>query len=98
MENIHIVKEDELNSVIDRAVEERMTAEYNKFYNTFISAEGLANMHNVSRQTVINYIKDGLIPVELRNPNEQYQVRMSEALKLNFCQLKKQLKLKRIKN
>ncbi|MDR2653264.1 MAG: helix-turn-helix domain-containing protein [Prevotellaceae bacterium] len=95
MENIHIIKEDELNSVIDNAVKERVNAEYNKFYNTFIYPENIAKMHNVSRQTIINYINDGLIPTEPHNEGEHYKIRMSEALKLDFSKLKKQLKLKK---
>ncbi|MDR2074316.1 MAG: hypothetical protein LBP36_03025 [Oscillospiraceae bacterium] len=94
MENLHLVKEDELNSVIDRAVSDRMKAEYNKFYNTFITIDGVASMHNVSRQTVINYIKGGMIPIENRSEYGKYQIRMSDALKLNFSELKIRLKIK----
>lgn len=63
-----------------------------KFYNTLCSVKQAAQMHNVSEQTVINYINDGLIPVEPRSVNESYKIRLSDALQLDFNKLQKQLK------
>jgi AmiR/NasT family two-component response regulator len=60
--------------------------------NIFVGVSEVANMHDVSSQTVRNYIADGLIKPELRAiEGGKYQFRLSYALTLDFGELKKRL-------
>jgi|GEM_PF-6133134 len=50
-------------------------------------------IHNVSPQTVRNYINDGLISPELRTiENGKFNFRLSYVLTLDFSELKRKLK------
>lgn len=67
----------------------------NKFTNTLVTPKEVALIHNVCEATVINYCKDGLIKAEPRNgKNCHYKFRLSEVLKMDFTELKKQLKIR----
>ena len=62
----------------------------NKFYNRFVSAQTVAEIHGVHYMTVMAHIKAGNIPVQEGHiKNGQYQIRLSEALKLDFEKLRK---------
>ena len=62
----------------------------NKFYNRFVSAQTVAEIHGVHYMTVMAHIKSGNIPVQEGHiKNGQYQIRLSEALKLDFEKLRK---------
>ncbi|MDR2362495.1 MAG: helix-turn-helix domain-containing protein [Prevotellaceae bacterium] len=63
-----------------------------RFSNVFISPDEVANMHGVGIATVRRYIADRLIPVEPHADNERYRIRLSDALRLDFKELRKQLK------
>ena len=62
----------------------------NKFYNRFVSAQTVAEIHGVHYMTVMAHIKAGNIPVQEGHViNGKYQIRLSEALKLDFEKLRK---------
>lgn len=64
-----------------------------RYENVFVGVSEVATIHKKSRQTVINYIKDGLITPELRTlENGKYKLRLSYVLTLDFDELKKKLK------
>ncbi|MDR1883018.1 MAG: hypothetical protein LBR26_09610 [Prevotella sp.] len=68
-----------------------------RYENTLIGVNEVAVIHNVSRATVRNYIDDGLIYPEARTvKNGKYKLRLSYVLTLDFEELKKQLKLKKL--
>lgn len=66
-----------------------------RFSNTLVTPEDVAKIHNVSIATVYNYCKDGLILPEHREKDYcAYRFRLSEVLKIDFTELKKQLKIR----
>lgn len=69
----------------------------NKFYNVIVGTSVVAKIHNVSEKTVLNYVDDGLLECEPRT-GKKYQFRLSQILKVDFGQLKKQLRRKAPKN
>jgi hypothetical protein len=66
----------------------------NRFYDVFVSPDQVADMHGVCRATVIGYIKDGTISAEQSKKYGEYHIRLSEALLLDFKELRKQLRRK----
>jgi len=64
-----------------------------RYENTFVGVSEVAAIHNVSPQTVRNYINDGLISPELRTiENGKFNFRLSYVLTLDFSELKRKLK------
>lgn len=79
--------EESIRNVLEGVVGETLLS---KFYNRFVSAETVAEIHGVHYMTVMNHIKAGNIPVQDgRMPKEAYRIRLSEALKLDFEALRK---------
>lgn len=69
----------------------------NKFYNVIVGTNVVAEIHKVSEKTVLNYVNDGLIEHEPR-VGKIYKFRLSQVLRIDFGQLKKQLRRKAKKN
>lgn len=66
-----------------------------RFSNTLVTPKEVALFHNISEATVISYCKDGLIHPEHREKEYcAYKFRLSEVLKMDFSELKKQLKIR----
>jgi len=64
-----------------------------RYENVLVDVSEVATIHEVSGQTVRNYINDGLIEPELREvENGKYRFRLSYVLTLNFDDLKQKLK------
>ena len=62
----------------------------NRFYNRFVSAQTVAEMHGVHYLTVLNHLQAGNIPYQEGHTHKgKYQIRLSEALKLDFEKLRK---------
>lgn len=66
-----------------------------RFNNVFVSPEDVANFHGINKATVYNYVNDGLLIPEQREKNELVRFRLSEALRFDFKQLRKQLRLRK---
>jgi len=63
-----------------------------RYENVFVDVSEVAIIHQVSGQTVRNYINDGLIEPELRMiENGKYRFRLSYVLMLDFTELKQKL-------
>ena len=62
-----------------------------KFENTAITVEACARMHGVCVQTVRQYIKDGYIPEHPDSTDRKILIRTSDAILLNFKQLRRAL-------
>jgi hypothetical protein len=86
-------KQSDLEEVIRNVMTGDMV-DCRKFNNIFVSPEVVATMHGVNKLTVINYINDGLIEVEPHQPRESYRIQLSHALKLDFKELRKNLKIR----
>lgn len=86
------VSEEDLKKVVhDTFVKEVEARIYGRFYNSFIDGKQLANMHQVSQDTITRYVKDGLLSPEPRlSNNASLKFRLSYALGLDFEELKKQ--------
>ena len=82
IEALHEVQSSEIESKI-----------LNKFYNVLVGTNVVAEIHNVSEKTVLNYVNDGLIECEPRT-GKKFQFRLSHVLKIDFGQLKRQLRRK----
>jgi predicted transcriptional regulator len=64
-----------------------------RFEGKFVGVNEVATLHGVSRQTVRNYVNDGLITPELRTiEGGKYMFRLSYVLTVDFEELKKRLR------
>ena len=70
---------------------ESKSVNIDKFENTAITVEACARMHGVWVQTVRQYIKDGYIPEHPDSTDRKKLIRTSDAILLNFKQLRKAL-------
>lgn len=78
----------------DMARKQAIVEDLTKFRNTMVSVAWVAELHQVSKATVINYINDGLIVPEVRNVERgKYFFRADYAISLDFNKLKKQMLL-----
>jgi AmiR/NasT family two-component response regulator len=69
-----------------------------RYENVFVGISEVAAIHQVSGQTVRNYINDGLITPELRTiEGGKHRLRLSHVLTLDFEQLKEQLRARKHK-
>ncbi len=67
-----------------------------RYDNVFVGVSEVATIHQVTGQTVRNYINDGLINPELRMiENGKYHFRLSYVLQLDFEELRKQLRMRK---
>lgn len=75
------VSADDLKQAINESLQENIEAKvYNRFYNTLIDCKTVCKIHNLSQNTVTNYIKDGILTPE---PGTK-QFRLSAILKLDL--------------
>ena len=64
-----------------------------RYENVFVDVSEVSAIHEVSGQTVRNYINDGLIEPEIREvENGKYRFRLSYVLTLDFEELKNKLR------
>jgi len=94
---IYQIDAEEMAKFFNHTMEQKAIDSFCKrFSNTLVTPEDVAKFHNVSVATVINYCKDGLIIPEHREKNFcHYKFRLSEVLKMDFSELKKQLKIRK---
>ncbi|MEG1899629.1 MAG: hypothetical protein RR183_08130 [Bacteroidales bacterium] len=59
-----------------------------KFYNSEFTTEMVAMLHGISVPTIRKYIKLGLIPLHPNSNDKILKIRGSDALKINFQELK----------
>ena len=90
---VYEVKEEELRSAISSEL--KLLTEnsaFAKFEERIVGVNTIADIHGISRDTVIRYIKDGLIsPL---NEVGHYKFKLSEVLKMDFKKMKRRLKLR----
>ena len=72
---------------------EEMYINSNKFYNAALTTEVVASLHQVSAGLVRRYIALGLIDTHPMSSDAKLLVRGSDALRLDFKELKQQAKL-----
>jgi hypothetical protein len=65
-----------------------------RFFHVFISPDEVARMHGVHKTTVIEYIKDGTIAAEQTKKYGDYHIRLSDALRFDFKEMRRQLRRK----
>jgi hypothetical protein len=63
-----------------------------RFSSVLVEPQDVAKYHKVTPQTVISYINNGLIEAEPRSKGDTYRIRLSDALRLDFKQLRKTLR------
>lgn len=73
----------------------RTTVNVDRFYNVTLSTEEVARLHSVSRSTVLHYVNAGLIEKHPSSGDGKVLIRASDALLLDFSEMKKQLKFRR---
>jgi hypothetical protein len=89
-DDLHIFFEEEFAKKDMNASRDALLKRYE---NVIIGVSEVAAIHQVTTQTVRNYIGDGLITPELRTvENGSYKFRLSYVLTLDFKSLKHQLK------
>ncbi len=90
------ISPEDLQKFLDNHLSEtRLKAFLNRFDNVLIGTNEVANMHNVNKQTVLNYISDGLIVPEVKlSENDHPRFRLSYALTLDFKELQRKLRAK----
>jgi len=82
-----------LTETIGREVEDKI---FNRFYNVFVGVNTVASIHSVAPETVRRYIHDGFINPEPKNAEKgKFLFRLSEVLRYDFSELRKQLKNRR---
>jgi len=93
MTTILQVNREDLKAIIQEEIAENATERvYSRFENSFVSPKEVAMIHNVSYSTVLRYIDDGLLVPEDRKTKEGIRFRLDYILKIDFRQLKQQLK------
>lgn len=65
-----------------------------KFYNVGMTTDVVASLHSVSSALVRKYVKEGLIDVHPLSTDAKILIRASDALRLDFKQLKRELSLR----
>lgn len=66
-----------------------------RFYNTALSTIVVAQLHSVSPELVRKYVRCGLIPTHPMSSDAKVLIRASDALLLDFVEMKKQLLYKK---
>lgn len=90
---IYQIDERDLNAFVAEAARRAGVNALEKYRQTMVSVSWVAELHSVSRATVINYINDGLIEPEVREvEGGKYRFRADYAILLDFKELKEQLK------
>jgi hypothetical protein len=99
MEAAYIVSQSVLKEAIKEAIKESVEdgiidSSSNRFAGVYLSPEEVAKIHGVNKLTVISYIKDGLIEAEQEKKYGSYSIRLSDAIQIDFKELRKKLKLR----
>jgi hypothetical protein len=95
MEAAYIINKKDLTEVFKETMNDTLIDGFcNRFAGVMLLPQEVAKIHSVNKQTVISYIKDGLIEAEQEKKYGEYHIRMSDALRLDFKELRKNLKLK----
>jgi transcriptional antiterminator len=82
----------DLRAFLNEEARRLKSDELDRFRQTFVSVTWVAQLHGISKATVINYINDGLIEPEVRTvKNGKYMFRANYAINLDFPKLKIQL-------
>ena len=63
-----------------------------RFYSAMLSTEEVGRLHGVSKDTVLNYVKRGLIEKAPDSTDGKVRIRASVALMLDFGKMKDKLK------
>ena len=96
---IQVAPEDLQKFLDDNVAKNVLRAFLNRFENVLIGVKDVAYIHSVSKRTVANYIKDGLIVPEIKeSENDHPKFRLSYALELDFKELQKQLRVRNKRN
>lgn len=69
----------------------------NRFYAVAFGVETVSKMHDVSPYLIREYVKLGLIPQHPRSSQAKILIRMSDALLLDFNQLRERAKERRVR-
>ena len=84
---------EDLKKAIIEPIRREVIAERKAKLNTrVIDIDTMAKLHEVSVDTVYNYLKSGDIICEPRVPNGKVQFRLGDALDIDFKELRKKLK------
>jgi hypothetical protein len=95
MEQVFVIGKQELEEVIQGTFEHTVLDGFcNRFRGVMLSPEEVAKIHGVHKSTVIGYIHDGAIEAERNKEYGAYHIRLSDALRLDFKELRRNLKLK----
>ena len=90
---VYQIDERDLNTFLAEAAKRAGLNTLEKHRQTMVGVSWVAELHRVSRATVINYINDGLIEPEVREvEGGKYRFRADYAISLDFKELKEQLK------
>ncbi|MBV5329782.1 MAG: hypothetical protein JZU65_19500 [Chlorobium sp.] len=85
----------DLREAIIEPIRREVIAEHRaKLNSRLIDVDTLAKIHDVSPDTVYNYIKSGDITCEPRFPNGKCLFKLGDALDIDFRQLRRKLKSK----
>ncbi len=90
---IYQIEREDLKEEIRELAEEAALA---KFEDRMVGVNTVADIHGVSRDTVIRRIEDGMIIPET-DKGEHYKFKLSEVLKMDFRKMKKQLRFGKTK-
>lgn len=90
---VYQINENDLREFLNEAAHRVSLVKSNdRFRNTLVGVSWIAELHGVSKTTVINYINDGLIIPEVRNVEKgKYYFKADYAISLDFALLKKQM-------
>lgn len=66
-----------------------------RFYSAMLSTDEVGRLHGVSKDTVLNYVKRGLIEKAPDSTDGKVKIRASVALMLDFGKMKDKLKYMR---
>lgn len=85
------------NVALEKENEELKTnsCDCRRFYNTALSTIVVAQLHNVSPELVRKYVKCGLIPTHPMSSDAKVLIRASDALLLDFVEMKRKLLYKK---
>lgn len=94
MKSIFQLEEDDLRAVLKELLED---VTLSKFEDRMVGVNTVADIHGVSRDTVIRRIVDGVIIPETAK-GQHYRFKLSIVLKMDFRKMKKQLRFGKRKN
>lgn len=80
-------------SVLETEAEDRRihSCDCRRFYNCALNTGVVADLHSVSKALVRKYVKLGLIPTHPSSSDGKIMIRASDALTLDFSELKRRM-------